>query len=673
MPCDEPTLTALDAVDTAAFDWICLDLFDTLVVRVVHPEDTKRLVCERLARLTAPELGGEALYEHRAAIERAIGEARAAEGHDAESPLPDVLEALWEALPALDRPAREGFVALGLELEVATECAVQRPDAAVQAWLKGRVGHRDRLCLVSDFYLPEAHLRRILAHHGLEHHFTHVLVSADTLRTKRSGRQYDTLLARLGATPDRVLMVGDNAEADVRQARARGLEAVHLDRRARHDTYAAWRAEARDPGHLTRLLDALLADDGEPFPELALTLFTFTERLHDALARDGVRDVCFLAREGQLLKRLFDAYQARRTPTPALAIQTHYVEVSRRATFLPALGPLDGEGFETLFRQYRRMSGEAFLRSLGLEALGRPLAEALGRDMAHEEEDWPSCETFAALRSHPLFVAAYARERVARQDALVAMLAELPWRGPRTRLAVVDVGWKGTIQDHLAALFAQRPEAGVTAVDGYYLGLVAPGAASPTNRKRGVLYDTTQAPSPHALAFDQNRSLFEVMLGADHGSTHHHAFDASGAGVPVREAFEEESLFRTRIAPAQARLLARFEALDFALLRQPYAPARLLQEAARRHARMVLAPRPCELAWFEDVWHLENFGIFARSAFVAGEAAPGWRAKLGFAWRLLTARRPGVLGFWPYMTVHGRGGRALAALYAWRQRRRAGL
>ncbi|MEB3222636.1 MAG: HAD family hydrolase [Candidatus Sericytochromatia bacterium] len=666
---------ALAALEPGAHDWLCLDMFDTLVSRRVHPEDVKRLVCERLARLAAPALGGAQLYAARAALEQRLGEANVAAGHDAEAALPEVLGALWEALPAADRPGREAFVTLGLELEVATECALQLPEPDAVALLeRAREAGLGR-CLVSDFYLPEGHLRRLLAHHGLAAHFDHVVVSADTLRTKRSGRQYPLVLERLGAPPSRVLMVGDNAEADVAQARAHGLAAHHLDRAPRGATYEAWRREAGDPGHLARALDGLLATRGEPepFPELALTLFAFTERLHDALLRAGVRDVCFLAREGQLLQRLFDAYQARRAPTPALAIRTHYLEVSRRATFLPSLGPLEAETFETLFRQYRRMSGAAFLRSLGLEHLEAPLAAALGRNLGEEEADWPTSEAFAALRAHPTFTAAYAHERRTRQDALLDILRRLPWLGGRDRLAVVDVGWKGTIQDHLAALLAQRPDAGVREVEGYYLGLVATGAASPTSRKHGVLFDTVGAPTPHAAAFDQNRSLFEVVLAADHGSTHHHAFDAAGLGVPVRDAFEEAPLFHAHIAPAQRRLEARFAAIDAALVRLPYAPERLLHEAARRHARMVLAPSPAELGWFSGVWHLENFGVFGRSTFSDTAAPPGWREQLAFAWWLLTARRPGELGFWPYLTIRARGGRALAAVYARALRRRAGL
>jgi predicted HAD superfamily hydrolase len=100
------------------------------------------------------------------------------------------------------------------------------------------------------------------------------------------------------------------------------------------------------------------------FPELATTLLYFIARLHDALVEQGVRQVYFLSREGQPLKRMFDLYQNKVSGS----ITSYYLEVSRRSTLLPSLEPLAEEGFETLFRQYRRISLFEFLSSLGLEA-----------------------------------------------------------------------------------------------------------------------------------------------------------------------------------------------------------------------------------------------------------------------------------------------------------------
>ena len=134
------------------------------------------------------------------------------------------------------------------------------------------------------------------------------------------------------------------------------------------------------------------------FPELATTLFYFIQKLHDALVEQGVEQVYFLSREGQPLKRMFDMYRER----AGGRITSHYLEVSRRSTLLPSLGPLAEENFETLFRQYRRISLLEFLSSLGLEQQTKRIAQALGLSDGAEdqrEEDFPTSQTFTALKA----------------------------------------------------------------------------------------------------------------------------------------------------------------------------------------------------------------------------------------------------------------------------------
>ena len=96
---------------------------------------------------------------------------------------------------------------------------------------------------------------------------------------------------------------------------------------------------------------------------MADTLLYWVSELHRKLIENGVKQVFFLSREGQPLKQMFDCYCAR----VGVPIQSRYLEVSRRSTLLPSLNALSEERFETLFRQYRRMSLLEFLSSLGLD------------------------------------------------------------------------------------------------------------------------------------------------------------------------------------------------------------------------------------------------------------------------------------------------------------------
>jgi hypothetical protein len=399
------------------------------------------------------------------------------------------------------------------------------------------------------------------------------------------------------------------------------------------------------------------------FPELATTLFYFIKRLHDALVEQEVGQVYFLSREGQPLKRMFDLYQNK----VGGSITSHYLEVSRRSTLLPSLKPLEEEGFQTLFRQYRRISLFEFLSSLGLEAQMRGIALALGLPEGAEftrEEDFPTSQPFSALKALPLFNDLYESERLARSQAFIAYLEELSGGTLPARLVVVDVGWKGTIQDNLYGLLCLKGDSPVQAVTGYYIGLVAAGASSPSNDKYGLLFSSVGVTSPKFRVFNENRALFEVMLAADHGSIVSYEISSDGSAHAIRGEFEEGEMLACEVFPVQHHIFEHFERLLRGISVPDKGHNLPFAEVVRAHARMVFKPTPSELAWFSSVFHVENYGVFERSHFAAVESRPGLIQRLGFLKQVLRQRDLGPLGFWPWRTLQERAGILLATLYA---------
>lgn len=404
------------------------------------------------------------------------------------------------------------------------------------------------------------------------------------------------------------------------------------------------------------------------FPELAGSLFFGIERLHCALVEEGIQQVFFLSREGQPLKRMFDIYQKE----TAAQISSYYLEVSRRSTFLPSLAPLREENFDRLFRQYRRMSMLDFLSSLGLGEYASELAQALGLPKGMEllrEDDFPTSENFVSLRQLQQFADLYESERRSRRDAFITYLSELSGGKLPDRLAVVDVGWKGTIQDNLFALLCRDGDTSVRAIKGYYVGLVANGAAGPGNEKYGLLFSAVGARSPGFHVFNENRALFEVLLAADHGSIVSYAVDASGCARPIRGEFEEEDMLLAKVFPVQSHLFAHFQGLVNEMAAGGQYSQMPFDKVVRAHARMVFSPTQREREWFSSVFHVENYGVFERSYFSAPSGQPGLFDRIGFLLWLIRRRGRGALGFWPWITLNERGGALWAAAYAAIRRR----
>ena len=360
---------------------------------------------------------------------------------------------------------------------------------------------------------------------------------------------------------------------------------------------------------------------------------------------------------------LFEIYQNRVGGN----IKSHYLEVSRRSTLLPSLVSLANENFENLFRQYRCISLLEFLSSLGLEAQVGDIAHELSLSdgtEAQREDDFPTSHTFAALKSLPLFQELYELERTSRRSAFINYLLELSGGTLPVRLVVVDVGWKGTIQDNLYAMLCRNADTGVHGITGYYVGLVGTGAAGTRNDKHGLLFSSVDKSSAKFRVFNENRALFEVVLAADHGSIVSYETTSVGRAHAIRGDFDEGEMLAREVFPVQRQLFANFERLLVSTPLTGKGYVFSFDDVWRSHARMVFKPTTSERVWFSSVFHEENYGVFERSYFSTLKNQRGLIVRLRFLKELLQRRNTGALGFWPWCTIYERGGTLAAFIYA---------
>lgn len=644
---------------------VCIDYFDTVVRRTVAPEDVKRISCERIARMFRLRDGGQQLYALRSSLEVDLCKQNEVENGDPEFSLPDLLIRLWESYPALQAMPKLRFVARAIDLEVSAEAGVQIVDLQLLDALRSLRDEGRSVVLVSDFYMPQKYFEKMLERHGIRGVFDEIFVSSDYYKTKRTGALYDEVIGALGIDPARAVMLGDNPWSDIERALNRGIHPIQLDREHRISEYQQLAREGSDHAATESSLRHLFAGAGL-FNELALTLYLYIDRLYHDLSRRGVHDVFFMAREGQFLLKLFEHYQGSRHLTQHSGrIRAHYLRVSRRATFLPSLKALAEEDFFVLFRQYRRISVKEFLSSLGLWDTLQHAGFTLTHDMDVRQDDLPASNAFAELLASERFREVYDNTRVHRLQAFQRYFDAFNAELDANEVHFVDVGWKGSIQDNLRNIFDRlgAPYSDYRVI-GHYLGLVALGNAGHSNEKLGTVFDCCSALSKNHHIFNENRALFEIALGADHGSAIAYELDSLDGFRVVESPFEEASLFHGKIAPLQAALFEKFKEVDAILRDSHLSHDRLFSLAARQHARMVLKPTQAEIRWFEDVYHVENFGVFESSTFMGKTRRRGLLAPVRFYMEL--RRSPGTLdlGFWPWLRVYQQGGPLVASRYA---------
>lgn len=611
---------------------VCFDYFDTLVTRCVEPEQTKHLAAGLLSQLFQGRIAGETLYRFRREIEYDLCIANAKTNGEHEFDYEDLGRNLWERLKRNSftdiLPAKDLFIRKLLALDLAVEKAVQRLCREVFRLLLDLQRLEFKLLLVSDFYLPEPEFKKMLAWHGLDRSFAKIYVSTEQKKSKGSGLIYPKICEDLGVEPGRLLMIGDNPHADIRMARQHGLQAIHVHRSAGGTGKDQIKnLDRRMAKKRKGQFQQIVLPEGVFFPEIACSLWLFTHRLFEKLNSRQAKHVFFLSKEGEFLKKLFDQYQCALFGESK--IQSHYLLASRRATFIASLRSLDEEDFARLFNHYRDISIREFLQSLNFDndTIDRLCAKLAGNCNERLPETSNS-RIFRNLIGLQEFQDIFETKRCEQRSFFLTYLDSFGVDYETEGFYLVDVGWKGSIQDNIYFILGKK-----VALAGYYVGSLNATERSDENAKEGLLFDNNPCPSQYLHVYNCNRSLFEMVLGASHGSAREYrkavdnrivennegnGLEVGGAGgfhpcVTTEELPEERHLFAKHIKPLQEKVLELNALMNNAYIIEQVPPP--AEWFARQHARMVFFPKKEEIDWFESLYHYENFGIFEYTAF----------------------------------------------------------
>lgn len=651
--------------------FIFVDIFDTLVKRIVHPDNTKKLSSIKIARALGYEGYSNLLLRIRAITERQMCLVNG-ELHDelefsfGEFPK-NYFRNLKSVLPWLGIEEAD-FCQLCRDIEGQVETIVLRRDDLTCDALLTYKPQVHAIIGVSDFYLPRPFLLDLIKRAGVRDILDRLYVSCDEMRTKRSGRLYAHVLQDLGMDPTQAVMIGDNAHSDGDMAKANGIFPLVLDRTARRAHYEEVRVAI---GTVRRARDVFTnysrqkVDGTEPcqlFDELAVTLYLFVRRLHEAASCNQIDRLQFLSREGKFLRTLFEAYQNVLGISAPNAIATDYLYVSRRATFPAVLRPLEEENFETLFRQYRKLSPRMFLISLGWpEKTITTVCKTCGVDADAMEDDFPTSANFSRLLESDHFKRSYEDCRLMRQTLITNYLA-LAKKDRYGRLVLVDVGWKGTIQDHLRRALADDTE-----LWGFYLGMSAPGLVKPGNRKIPLLFSYAGPLARHNQTFGAVRELFEAIMVADHGSVGSYAKQGQTIAPELDDQPDEMRVYAEHVAPLQARLLALVRAIASDPAFQALSDSSLEALAEELHNRVINSPTDAEIEWHMAQQFYENFGTLE----LRGLAKTASKAGLIDNVRFLINPAPyeASSGEWKAAHLHRSGLRPALTVRSWLARR----
>lgn len=583
---------------------IFIDFFDTIVHRAIPPEDVKKLWSKLLSSDLKLNVD---IYALRFKIEAQLCADNFIKHQENEFRYNDMCALLWNDLKGFTDLNFERFLIICRSLELRIEKQVQYVNNDNVKFLIDSKNNGKKIYLISDFYFDLALFEELLKFHNLSELFNGVFISSEYIASKRSGRLYQKVQEILNLTSfDNSLMIGDNQIADVVNAKQAGLNVHWSDASVKHKYYSTTSATENLALLIGKFNYAYNVNQKLIYPELALSLHLFIVKLVSELKIAGAKDVLFMAREGEFLKKLFDQYVS----FTGDAIRSHYFYVSRRSTFLPSLSSLDQEDFHVLFRQYINISPREFLLNLNFEDIQiRELQNVIDYDFAARVDNFPASIEFQQLKLCRLFGELYEDNRLQQLQNFNHYFSS--FNLDCNELFIVDVGWKGSIQDNLANIFKTLK------INGYYLGLNIATGETTKSTKKGLLFDPLTAfdISCSSSIYNECTSLYEVILGASHGSTSKYLPDGS---VELLENEIERNLFHNTILPIQQEMLNYIRLVGGVFAWSNKTSNEIKNFIVRNYANFIFNPSAKQVELFSSVYHVESFGVHETTKFISG-------------------------------------------------------
>lgn len=237
--------------------------------------------------------------------------------------------------------------------------------------------------------------------------------------------------------------------------------------------------------------------------------YRFIKWIVDDCEKKNIKEIYFFTREGEFYKEIFDIIKSE-------SIKSEILEVSRMATFCPSLRNVSIDEFKRIWSLYSCQSMKALCKSLDIP-LQKIYKLLLKYDIrACEEINYP----FDDERVNKLFedkkfiqtVQSYVNDK---KKLIMKYFLSKGLEDKKQKIAIVDIGWRGTIQDNICYLLPN------TMIHGYYFALYNFLNEQPKNSYKCGFLNQFKG----GMKYLQNITPFEMLCNSQNGSTIGYSLD----------------------------------------------------------------------------------------------------------------------------------------------------
>lgn len=278
-------------------DIVSFDIFDTLLMRpYVKPTD---------------------VFKHMEKVENSAGfaDARIKAESDARKKYPQyediTLDEIYEEIASSYTGMKE--------LEVKWEERVLQPNPQIQKVFEYAKTKGKKIIIVSDMYLTEKDLTRILKVKGYDGFFK-LYVSSKYRKMKYSGNLFREVIQDLKVHPSQIIHFGDNLHSDYNVPQHEGMDAFHtqkpldllLEKDPRVLSFLDEHPDDLNISILLGLVSFIYAEEEKNYWKMlgfkygGPAIFGYMNWMKKQLEKSDYRDVWFIARDGYTLQKVFD-------------------------------------------------------------------------------------------------------------------------------------------------------------------------------------------------------------------------------------------------------------------------------------------------------------------------------------------------------------------------------
>jgi len=615
---------------------VSLDIFDTLLARIDTPEQVQLAVCRELAKHLGRDYSATDLLQQRQQIEQSLRQQAQEAGHDYECRFSELVDQWAQQLAATSThtaPALASFIR-NIEIEMESLALYVKPGAlAFLEWLES-CGIQP--LAISDMYLDEVLVRELLAAKGLLNWFKNVYVSAESLQCKYSGHLFARVASEQQLNPKHWAHIGDNPVSDRRAACEQGLQGIWLHERHEQKRLAQQHLQVRMAqqhsiwtgyrffGLLEQRLKVLEADSDDFYfrygrDVLGGVFSTFMLGLQERLHKKPVERLFFVARDGYLFQQMYHELDE--------SLAGDYIYLSRKViTAASTANGLTLEQAHVAFYNPKQQGLASVCKVYGLsEALLAPLARQHGfEDFAEPIHDWHDARLVALLADEDVQDCIRPAGEHSRQ--LLETYLEQSGFFAADNIAMVDIGWNGTVQKFLKQAFGHRSD--YPQVQGYYFAFVPKlyKEFGKGNVCEGIIHDSRRdnacerIPAEFEEIFEQGaRALEATTVGYR---------ELEGVIEPVLKSSDApdrmaEIASNRRVAAIQAGVMVHWRHFRAVQRLSGYRSADLLPYVYGALERAVVYPTRQETRLLTRLAHTEDFGH--DHVLELGRQAIAWR------------------------------------------------